>query len=123
MNILRRCRYVCEQCVARHAIIALGMIVRHEAFVAPEPVRALPRELRCNIPLPKPFIKALRGRTAGAANGEAACRGARLHTQPLRSFPCQHLGIAEHPQFAAHDTMAPSCSASPLFARGCVMSR
>ena len=58
MNIFRRDRDPRQKRLARHAVIAVGMIVRHEAFVAPEPVHAVPRKARRESPASRGFHKA-----------------------------------------------------------------
>src|SRR5437762_2991387 len=60
MNILRRRRHMPEQCLARHAVIAVRMIVRHESFVAPKPMHALPRKLYDDLWLPKQLVEPFR---------------------------------------------------------------
>src|SRR3954454_24174166 len=85
-----------------HAVVAVGMIVRNETLVAPEPVHARPRKPRSNVWLSELFIEPLRRRTARTADSEAPCRGERLIGQPLRGVTRKCLGIVKDALLAGH---------------------
>src|ERR1700728_4119057 len=56
-----------NESIARHSIIAGGMAVRHEPFVAPEPVRTAPWKARRKRRIGKTLIETPGRRAAGEA--------------------------------------------------------
>src|SRR6185437_13314810 len=79
----------------RHPIITVRMIMRHEALVTPEPMRATPGKARRKLRIGKMPIKPLGRQSTRQANREPSgardCKGA----QPLRHMARQQFGIVE----------------------------
>src|SRR5690242_3935777 len=70
MDIFGRNRGRGEHCLAHHAVIALRIVVGNEAFVAPEPMCALPREHPAIRLTGQQLIKPAWGRAAGESDAE-----------------------------------------------------
>ena len=60
-----------QEGVARHTKIAVGMIVRHEPFIAPEPMRPVPRKARRNFRRRETLIETPGRRAAREATAKA----------------------------------------------------
>ena len=72
VDVLRRDRRVRQQRLARHAVIAVGMVPRDKALVAPEPMDAVPRHRLAKRRVGEKLIQPPRGRAAGQADRKAA---------------------------------------------------
>src|SRR5438067_10114093 len=100
MNVFASDRRNGEQRFIDHAEIAVRVILRHEAFVAPEPVHILPWKSRDDRLHGQQFVKAARCRSAREADRAGAAALLHRAEQPLGDAPRQRFGIVEGPQLA-----------------------
>ena len=95
VNIVVGNRDARKERVARHPVVAVGMVVRHEPFVAPEPVHAAPWKARRDCRRCKPFIKPPGRRSARQADREGAVARLRESAEPFGDIVRKRFGILE----------------------------
>ena len=95
VNVVSGNRDARKEGVARHPVIAVGMVVRHEPFVAPEPVHAAPRKPRRNFRRRKQFIKTAGRRSARQADREGAVARPREIAEPFGDMVRERFRILE----------------------------
>ena len=81
---------------ARHAKIAVAMVVRHEPFVAPEPVRTIPWKARRNLWRREMLIEPPRRGAARQAHGEGAVARLRKTAQPFGDIARERFSALEN---------------------------
>jgi len=102
MNILRRHRNFGEQCFVRHPIIAVNVVGRDGAFVAPEKMHARPIDLRRKFRRGKQGVQIAGGRAAGQRDGKFSIdvdRIARERNKTPRGVSRQRGTVGENYDF------------------------
>ncbi|MNC89325.1 hypothetical protein D3C83_52390 [compost metagenome] len=82
--------------VTGHAIVARGVVVRHEPFIAPEPVHAAPGKTRHDRRFGKTLVKPLRCRSAGQTHREGFVAGLRERAKPFGDPARKRVGVVEN---------------------------
>src|ERR1051326_1020749 len=104
VDVRRRRRHARKQRLVGHTIVAVGMIGRHRALVAPEEMNAVPRDPRAKFPPGERGVQRARRVPARERDGEASRARNRLvrRAHPL----CRGLA-GEIPDIGADDLFAP----------------
>ena len=102
MDIVVGSRNSRKEGVSRHPIITVAIVVRHEPFVTPEPVRTAPWKARRNCRIGKTLIQTPGGRTTRQAHGEGAVARLRETAQPIGNIVRERFSARESPVLARY---------------------
>ena len=86
-----------KESVARHPIIAVAIVVRHEPFVAPEPMRTVPWKARRKCRIGKTLIETSRRRAARQAHREDAVARLCETAKPFGNIVRERFSALESP--------------------------